>query len=181
MLIGVADLLISNRIAPTGGTTSALPVFPSKLLSGRWATARITVRPLTSEQPTPIPYTDALVEEEPGQQHGRGRDGESIGRVEAGVVVRFTDAPPALHVETREIQPLRMGRRSGRRHDRWRLTIAPVRRVQRSPGVGARVRAPADSDRGRRGVPPRLAPLTVINTDEETGTEPSHLPWQVRL
>ncbi len=64
-------------------------------------TVRITVRPLQSGSPVPVPVTGALVQEEPGTALTRARDGTRLARVRAGnVVVRFTEGPPTIHVET---------------------------------------------------------------------------------
>ncbi|MGH7448203.1 MAG: TIM-barrel domain-containing protein, partial [Longimicrobiales bacterium] len=64
-------------------------------------TARITVRPLEQGEPAPIPFTGALVREDSGTVAGVGIEPPVLARVRAGdVVVRFTDGPPTLHVET---------------------------------------------------------------------------------
>lgn len=64
-------------------------------------TACITVRPLRQGAPAPIPFTGALVTESHGAAAGSGIDSDAVARVRAGdVVVRFTDGPPTLHVET---------------------------------------------------------------------------------
>ena len=64
-------------------------------------TARITVRPLDPGEPAPIPFTGALVREDMGTAAGAGVEAEAVAHIRAGdVIVRFTDGPPTLHVET---------------------------------------------------------------------------------
>jgi alpha-glucosidase len=64
-------------------------------------TVRLTVRNIQDGRPAAIPLTGALEREEPGTVRVRGRDASPLGRVRAGdLVVRFTDAPPTLHIET---------------------------------------------------------------------------------
>jgi alpha-glucosidase/alpha-D-xyloside xylohydrolase len=71
------------------------------------ATVRITVRPLASGTPTPVPVTGALVREELGRSITRARDAQRFSRVRAGdLVVRFTDGPPTIHVENARGAPL---------------------------------------------------------------------------
>ncbi|HET9986816.1 MAG TPA: TIM-barrel domain-containing protein [Longimicrobiales bacterium] len=70
-------------------------------------TARITARPLEAGRPVPVPVTGALAREEPGTRAGLVREGAALGRVRAGeLVVRFTNDPPTLHVETRSGTPV---------------------------------------------------------------------------
>ncbi|HEY9230310.1 MAG TPA: hypothetical protein VIP11_26900, partial [Gemmatimonadaceae bacterium] len=70
------------------------------------ATVRISVRPLAGG-PVPVPVTGALVQEHFGNVLVAARDMESLSRVRAGdVVVRFTDGPPTIHVDTASGQPL---------------------------------------------------------------------------
>jgi alpha-glucosidase/alpha-D-xyloside xylohydrolase len=65
------------------------------------ATVRITVRPLSGGAPTAVPITGALVNEEFGKAVARARDARALSRVRAGdVVVRFSESPPSLRVET---------------------------------------------------------------------------------
>jgi alpha-glucosidase len=64
-------------------------------------TVRITVRPVVGGDATEVPVTGALVEETPGTRAGGGTDSAEITRIAAGdVVVRYTDGPPTVHVET---------------------------------------------------------------------------------
>jgi alpha-glucosidase/alpha-D-xyloside xylohydrolase len=64
-------------------------------------TVRVTVRPLVEGQPAAVPLTGALTGEAEWDAAGAGVDSEAVARVRAGdVVVRFTGAPPTLHVET---------------------------------------------------------------------------------
>ena len=64
-------------------------------------TARISVQPLQAGNVVPVPVTGALVEEHHGNPVVRARDGAGAARVRAGdLVVRFTDGPPTIHVET---------------------------------------------------------------------------------
>jgi alpha-glucosidase len=72
-------------------------------------TVRITVRPLTStgNASEPVPVTGALVTETPGIRAGGGSDSGDVALIRVGdVVVRFTESPPTLHVETPEGAPL---------------------------------------------------------------------------
>lgn len=64
-------------------------------------TVRITLRPLIGGSPAPIPLTGALAQEEFGTPLTRTRTATDLARVKAGaVVVRFSDSPPTLHIET---------------------------------------------------------------------------------
>jgi alpha-glucosidase/alpha-D-xyloside xylohydrolase len=65
------------------------------------STVRLTLLPLEGGQAQPVPFTGALVEDDPGDTLARGRDGAALDRVTAGdLVVRFTDDPPMIRVET---------------------------------------------------------------------------------
>jgi alpha-glucosidase len=65
------------------------------------STVRLTVRPLADGQLLAVPLTGALAVERPGTLVARGPEPADVQRVRAGtLVIRFTDAPPALHVET---------------------------------------------------------------------------------
>lgn len=65
------------------------------------ATVRLTVRPLTADQPMPIPADGALAEPGAGSQAARSRVARPLERVRAGnLVVAYTPDPPALTVET---------------------------------------------------------------------------------
>src|SRR3954462_15662133 len=64
-------------------------------------TVRITVRPIVNGAAMPIPATGALVQDEFGSPVVVTRSTSDLTRVKAGdLIVRFTDAPPTLHVET---------------------------------------------------------------------------------
>jgi alpha-glucosidase/alpha-D-xyloside xylohydrolase len=67
-------------------------------------TVRLTLRPLTGAPDAPavpVPVTGALAAEDAGETVRRTRDAASLSRVRAGdLVVRFTDGPPTVHVET---------------------------------------------------------------------------------
>lgn len=64
-------------------------------------TVRMTVRPLEEGRLLAVAPTGALAEERPGTLVARGPEAADVQRVAAGdVVVRFTDGPPTLHVET---------------------------------------------------------------------------------
>ena len=64
-------------------------------------TVRITLRPVTEGGAGTVPTTGALTQEEFGRPLARTRSGGSVARVPAGnLVVRFTETPPTLHVET---------------------------------------------------------------------------------
>lgn len=70
-------------------------------------TIRVTVRPLQDAAPVPVPMTGALVQDEFGQPLARGRATAALNRVRAGgLVVRFTAAPPTIHVDTASGQPV---------------------------------------------------------------------------
>ncbi|MGH7505927.1 MAG: TIM-barrel domain-containing protein, partial [Longimicrobiales bacterium] len=67
----------------------------------RPTTVRITVAPIEQGESAPVPFTGALVREDPGTVAGEGREPAAVAQVRAGeLVVRFTENPPALHVET---------------------------------------------------------------------------------
>jgi alpha-glucosidase/alpha-D-xyloside xylohydrolase len=64
-------------------------------------TVRITVQALRDGRTTPLQVTGALVQEELGSAVVRARDSQAVTRVRAGdLVVRYTDSPPTLHVES---------------------------------------------------------------------------------
>ena len=65
------------------------------------ATVRITIRPLQGATPAPVPYTGALEHEDAGHVVQRGGVAAAISRIRAGdLIVKFTDGPPTLQVET---------------------------------------------------------------------------------
>jgi alpha-glucosidase (family GH31 glycosyl hydrolase) len=65
------------------------------------ATVRLTIRPVESGGLTPVPLTGELAKEHPGRVVAHGRTASSVAHVRAGdLVVRFTDAPPTIIVET---------------------------------------------------------------------------------
>jgi alpha-glucosidase (family GH31 glycosyl hydrolase) len=71
------------------------------------STVRVTVSPLESGKPAPVTDDGALVEEAKGRALGRQRVAESFKPVSAGdLVVRFTDGPPTIQVETAKKQPV---------------------------------------------------------------------------
>ena len=64
-------------------------------------TARITIRPITDGAPTPITTTGHLAQETFGKPVAQARTAAPLNRVRAGqLVVRLTEGPPALTVET---------------------------------------------------------------------------------
>ena len=64
-------------------------------------TVRLTLRPLQDGGPAPVPFTGALVQGEAGLALAQGGEPEGFDRVTAGdLTVRFTEAPPTLHIET---------------------------------------------------------------------------------
>ena len=75
-------------------------------------TLRIAVRPLQTfsyghEGTSGIPATGELVEEEPGTLLRRGVESADLTRLRAGdLIVRFTDDPPTIHVETLDGKPV---------------------------------------------------------------------------
>ena len=65
-------------------------------------TARITVQPIHNGAADSLTVTGELVAEKLGRTITRSRASPSLSRVRAGdLVVKFTDAPPSLTVETR--------------------------------------------------------------------------------
>ena len=81
-------------------------------------TVRITMLPIRNGQPASIASTGALASPAPGSRRGRAREPRGVGRVRAGdLVVRFTESPPTIHVESadgREIQRLTLSADSPR-------------------------------------------------------------------
>ena len=68
-------------------------------------TVRLTVRPIRDGQPTPIASTGALAREEPGSRRARATEPRGVDRVRAGdLVVRFTESPPTIHIDTADGQ-----------------------------------------------------------------------------
>ena len=64
-------------------------------------TVRVTVRPLEQGAPAPVPTTGALAREESTSSLARVRDAAEFAPVRAGdMVVRFTNDPPVIHVES---------------------------------------------------------------------------------
>src|SRR5262249_23449170 len=65
-------------------------------------TARISLRPIRGGAVDPLPVTGELVAEKIGRSIARSRAPEAFSRVRVGdLVVRLTEAPPTLTVETR--------------------------------------------------------------------------------
>ncbi len=65
-------------------------------------TARITLRPIHNGAADSLPVTGELVAEKLGRTITQSRASSSLSRVRAGdLVVKFTDAPPTITVETR--------------------------------------------------------------------------------
>jgi alpha-glucosidase len=76
-------------------------------------TVRITVRPVDAGAPEAIPYTGALVTDEPGAAAGRGRSAAAIKDVRAGrILVSFKEGPP--RIEIARVQPSATLQRGGR-------------------------------------------------------------------
>jgi alpha-glucosidase/alpha-D-xyloside xylohydrolase len=64
-------------------------------------TVRITVLPLEAGRPAAVPADGALVQDAEGHLVSRMREAESFAPIKAGeLVVKFTDAPPTLRIET---------------------------------------------------------------------------------
>jgi alpha-glucosidase/alpha-D-xyloside xylohydrolase len=103
------SLLFAGRIRGMGKAPIVIAGEPSEIAV--WSlspqTARITVHPLRDGAAVPVPYTGALVEEQAGTSTARATDSAAVSRVQAGdVVVRYSDGPPTLHVETADGTPL---------------------------------------------------------------------------
>jgi alpha-glucosidase (family GH31 glycosyl hydrolase) len=70
-------------------------------------TVRVVVQPFQNGLPVPVPYTGALVREQLGTSSVRARDSRAVTRVRAGnLVVRYTEGPPTVHIETSAGQPV---------------------------------------------------------------------------
>lgn len=71
-------------------------------------TARITVHPLEDDRSVvSVPGTGALAEQQPGRAIARSRESAELTRLRAGdLVVRFSDNPPTIHVETASGTPV---------------------------------------------------------------------------
>jgi alpha-glucosidase/alpha-D-xyloside xylohydrolase len=111
---------VLKALGATAAGAAAGALFPPRILRGQMAdivvagrpvelavsslsptTVRLTVRPLASGVAAPVPVTGALVADEPGSTVRRTREAAGLARVRAGdLVVRFTDGPPTIHVET---------------------------------------------------------------------------------
>jgi alpha-glucosidase/alpha-D-xyloside xylohydrolase len=91
----VADIVVAG--APVEIAVSSLSA----------VTVRVTVRPLDGGRPMPVPVTGALEREDLGIPRARSVDGSALTRVRAGdLVVRFTDDPPTIHIETARGEPV---------------------------------------------------------------------------
>ena len=67
------------------------------------ATVRLTLSPIAGTTPNvvPLPFTGALAQEDFGRATARSRTASALARVRAGdLVVRFTNGPPTIHIET---------------------------------------------------------------------------------
>ena len=65
------------------------------------STVRLSVLPIEGGRPSEIPLNGGLVEPRAGKAAGRARSGPAMKSIRAGdLVVRFTEDPPTLHVET---------------------------------------------------------------------------------
>ncbi len=70
-------------------------------------TVRLTLRPIESGRPATLPFTGALAKDDEGSTVASGRDDAAFAHVRAGdLVVRFSDAPPTIHVDTADGQPV---------------------------------------------------------------------------
>ena len=86
---GAADIVVAGQPVEIG-VSSVSPL-----------TVRITVRALQGGSASPVPVTGALVQEAFGNPLRTARDTDALSRVRAGdLTVRFTAAPPTIHVET---------------------------------------------------------------------------------
>ena len=90
------------RGAAPGITVAGRPV-EIAIASLSATTVRITVRPLSDGTPEAVALTGALAAEQPGAVVERSRTAARVSRVRAGtLVVKFTDSPPTIIVETRD-------------------------------------------------------------------------------
>jgi alpha-glucosidase (family GH31 glycosyl hydrolase) len=70
-------------------------------------TVRVTLRPITPAGPAGLAATGALVQDEFAPLRRRAREATELTRVAAGdLVVRFTEAPPTLHIATADGRPV---------------------------------------------------------------------------
>jgi alpha-glucosidase (family GH31 glycosyl hydrolase) len=66
------------------------------------ATVRIQVLPIEGDRSVAVPNDGALAQHDPGKPAGRSRSSAAFKPVTAGdLTVRFTEAPPAIHVEAK--------------------------------------------------------------------------------
>ena len=70
-------------------------------------TVRVTVRPIEAGRPVTIAVTGALDHDSAGTPRTRGTSAGALSRVRAGdVIVRVTDDPPVIHIETARGEPV---------------------------------------------------------------------------
>jgi alpha-glucosidase (family GH31 glycosyl hydrolase) len=90
----VADIVIAGQPVEIG------------VASVSESTVRITVRPIQQGVPAPLPATGELVPMNE-KSLARGRAASTVARVPAGnLVVKFSDDPPTIHIETRTGAPV---------------------------------------------------------------------------
>lgn len=108
-----AGLVLTPRAIIRGaapGITVAGRAVEIAIASLSATTVRITLRPLRDDTPEAVALTGALATEQPGTVVERSRTASRVSRARAGnLVVKFTDSPPTIVVETRagvEVQRL---------------------------------------------------------------------------
>ncbi|HYN07974.1 MAG TPA: TIM-barrel domain-containing protein [Vicinamibacterales bacterium] len=101
--VSSAGLLVGGGLIRGQGTDIIVAGQPVEIAvsSESATTVRLTVRPLVSGRPGPMTATGALARHTVAPEAGKARPLAGTARVRAGdMVVRFTDSPPTLHVET---------------------------------------------------------------------------------
>src|ERR1043166_1062888 len=104
--LGVVGAALHVAALPADGLAAApiviagLPV-ELQVTSLNASTVRITIAQLADGRPQPVPFTGALAYDGAGDVRVRARQASEISRVRAGdLVVRYSESPPTIHVET---------------------------------------------------------------------------------
>ncbi|HEY2165226.1 MAG TPA: twin-arginine translocation signal domain-containing protein, partial [Gemmatimonadaceae bacterium] len=103
-VVGAGLAIGSRRIVRSGANEIVIAGQPVEIAIASLSriTARITLRPINNGAADTLPVTGELISEKLGQSIARSRAAASVSRVRAGdLVVKFTEAPPTLTVETR--------------------------------------------------------------------------------